>query len=259
MPRYTSPPNVLILSGLDPSGGAGIQADIQTTSLLGCHPLPIVTLNTVQTTARVLQSQAVSAQFIRQQIEALQTDVRINAIKVGALGDSQIIEVVRAAAAQLSVPLIIDPVLRAGGGGKLFNGHRARADYEKLYPLCTLITPNSEELLELTGASTINDAVVSLTASGCEHILVTGGHEPGAELENRLYGQGKLIARWQWTRIEGEFHGTGCTLAAAISAGLAKGYNLIKSCKEAQTFTDKAIRNAYRIGQGQSIPCRIED
>lgn len=249
-------PAVLVLAGLDPSGGAGIQADIQTLTALGCHPLPIITCLTVQDTHNVHACIAVDPELIRRQLVAILADVDIAAIKSSALGSADNIAIMTELLGSLACPRVVDPILRAGGGGPLSDERLQDALCRQWIPGASLVTPNAPEALSLTGKNDAASAAQSLLSSGCGAVLVSGGHDAAPRLINRLFTRDQ---EYQWTlqRLPGEFHGSGCTLASAITAGLAQGKTLTDTIETAQAFVAHSLRHAMMIGRGQQIPDRI--
>lgn len=250
-------PQTLILSGLDPAGGAGIQADIQAVTALGGHPLPVVTCLTVQDTRNVYNATPVDPDFIRQQLECLAKDTPFHAVKTGALGNAQVVEVIAGFLRDYpDVPLIVDPVIKAAGGGDLADEALVERMAELLFPRADVITPNGIELAMLGGRDDPDGAAAHLHRTGCTSVLATGGHGSGDVIRNRLYRQDKETAEWQISRRGGEYHGSGCTLAASIAAGRAAGMSLEQAIEQAQRFVSAAIENALQVGGGQPVPNR---
>lgn len=248
---------MLILSGLDPSGGAGIQADIQAVTSLGCHPLPVLTCLTVQDTRNVYGAEAVSADLIRRQLQCIADDAPIHAIKTGAMGNAAIVDVlVDFIGAHPAIPLITDPVIKAAGGGDLADDELITAMRERLFPLAEMITPNGVELALLGGSENPDQAAGQLLQGGCESVLATGGHGTGIHITNTLYNHSPDPMRWDIERIGGEYHGTGCTLAAAIAAGRASGLSPRAAISQAQNYVNHAILHALEVGKGQPVPDR---
>jgi hydroxymethylpyrimidine/phosphomethylpyrimidine kinase len=246
-----------VLSGLDPSGGAGIQADIQAITSLGCHPLPVLTCLTVQDTRNVYGASPVDAELIRQQLDCVANDSTIHAIKTGALGNAGIVDVVvEFLRKRPDVPVITDPVIKAAGGGDLADDALIKAMKERLFPLAEMITPNGEELAILGGDEDADRAAQNLMDRGCGSVLATGGHGTGVHIVNRLYNHAPDPMQWEIERIGGEYHGTGCTLAAAIAAGRAMGLSARAAIAQAQNYVHRAILHALAVGKGQPVPDR---
>ena len=253
MTNQDKKPVVLCLSGHDPGGGAGIQADIETLTALGCHAASLVTCLTEQDSIRVYGVHPVPEALLRQQARRILEDYRISAIKVGLLGGSGAARVVRHLAETLpEVPLVLDPVLASGGGQAM-----SPADIlGPLLPLASLITPNRREARELSGAVTPEDCARALGDRGCPAVLITGADESEhGKVTNSLYRE-KHIRHWQWPKLPGSYHGSGCTLASAVAAGLARGKALEAAVDAAQHYTWNALQRAFQPGRGQMVPGR---
>jgi hydroxymethylpyrimidine/phosphomethylpyrimidine kinase len=259
------PPPVLAFAGSDPSGGAGLQADLLTLAALGCHPLSVVTAITVQDTAGVAGVQAVDASWVARQARALLADVRARAFKVGMVGSPENAAVIAAVVAEHpALPLVLDPVLASGRGDTLASAEVVTALLERLVPHATVLTPNSVEARRLAareGETALDLALdvcaARLVARGAQFVLVTGTHEPTREVVNVLYGARGVVRTDRWPRLPGSYHGSGCTLASAVAAGLAKGSSVPDAVREAQAYTWRTLERAYRPGAGQSIPDRL--
>lgn len=250
-------PHVLVLSGLDPSGGAGIQADIQAITALGCHPLPILTCLTEQDTVNVHGAEGVDPELIRRQLMHLRRDIPIHAVKTGAMGSAEVVKVLREFLdSGPSLPLVVDPVIKAAGGGELADEALLAAMKAHLFPFADTLTPNGPELVQLGGGADEAASARTLLESGCASVLATGGHGTGSHIENRLFRADGGEEAWQLERVGGEYHGSGCTLAAGISAGLASGCHLSEAIEQAQSFVAEAINGALRVGAGQPVPDR---
>jgi hydroxymethylpyrimidine/phosphomethylpyrimidine kinase len=251
-----SVPKVLLLSGLDPSGGAGLQADILTCGYFGCHSLPIMTINTVQDTGNVHAFKPEDPAWIKAQLRQLLQDIVPDAVKIGALGDEASVAVICEQLQTVQCPIIYDPVLRAGGGGQLSKDDLLNRIREQLLSKTFLCTPNSIELMALTGIDNELDAIEQLTQLGCRNILITGGHDLAEHKSNRLYTNGKLINVFPWEQIPGEYRGTGCSMATAIAATLARGHALDFSCLKAIQYLSTIIGSAYTLDFPDSHPKR---
>jgi hydroxymethylpyrimidine/phosphomethylpyrimidine kinase len=257
MTELSSRPHVLVISGLDPSGGAGIQADIQAITALGCHPLPVLSCVTVQDTRNVYGASAIDPDIIRQQLDALAGDSPIHAIKTGALGSAEVVDVlVDFIKKHPGIPLITDPVIKAAGGGDLADEALIDRMRERLFPLAEMLTPNGIELELLGQSDDPETAADRLLATGCHSVLATGGHGTGQDIINNLYVKGAPPKRFKVGRFGGEYHGTGCTLAASIAAGRASGLGAGPAIGQAQNFVFHAIRHALKVGRGQPVPDR---
>ncbi len=239
----------LTIAGSDPSGGAGIQADLKTFHQFGVYGEAAITLLTVQNTMGVRRVECIAPDLIQQQIQAVLEDIPPDAIKLGALGNVGIIEAVAAALADATAPLIIDPVMVSKHGAPLMNADAIAAFKKLLIPRAFLISPNLPEALSLTGQEDMKAAAKALVEWGARTVLIKGGHLAGNRSDDLLLHNG-------WTefpqeRIETRHtHGTGCTYSAAITAELAKGTELTEAITLAKKFVTEAIRTAPGLGQG---------
>ncbi|MBK8568924.1 MAG: hydroxymethylpyrimidine/phosphomethylpyrimidine kinase [Nitrosomonadales bacterium] len=259
------PPIVLAFGATDPSGGAGLQADILTIASMGCHPLSVVTAVTVQDTSGVDDILPIDAEWVSDQARAVLEDMPVAAFKIGLLGS---VENIAAIAEVISdypdIPLVFDPVLASGRGDELADEDMLDALRELLLPQTTILTPNSIEARRLIQDEDNDEDNPDLTECakrivqlGCEYVLVTGTHEHTPKVINTLYGENGVIRSDSWTRLPGIYHGSGCTLASAIASLLANGLPINEAVKEAQEFTWKALQYAFRPGMGQHIPDRL--
>ena len=245
------PPLALTFAASDPTGGAGLQADLLTLAALGCHPLSVVTGVTVQDTSGVEHLEAVDAALVARQAERVLAETRVAAFKVGVVGSAANARAIAAiTAARTEVPLVLDPVLASGRGDPLAGDAVVQALLEFLVPRASVITPNTLEEARLGGAK-------RLLERGCRYVLVTGTHDSTAEVVNRLYDRGGLVREDRWQRLPGSYHGSGCTLASAIAALLAKGRPVPDAVREAQEFTWRSLAAAFRTGAGQALPNRF--
>lgn len=252
-------PAVLVVAGLDPSGGAGIQADIQAITALGAHPLPVISCLTVQDTRDVRASVAVDAELIRHQLQCLDDDLDFAAIKTGALGNAAIVQVLAEfLQGRPAVPLIVDPVIRATGGGSLADDALIDALRRDLFPLAELLTPNGPELARLGDDDDPAAAADRLLhRDNVSALLTTGGHGTGETLINRLDYRNGSFHEWTLRRLPGEYHGSGCTFAAAIAARRACGDDLETAISRAQRYVSETLTYALTVGKGHPIPHRI--
>jgi hydroxymethylpyrimidine/phosphomethylpyrimidine kinase len=245
------PPIVLTFAASDPTGGAGLQADLLTLAALGCHPLSVLTGLTVQDTSGVEHLEPVAPELVRRQASRLLAESRIAAFKVGVLASAENVRTVAAiAAAHAQVPLVLDPVLASGRGDPLASDAVLKALLELLLPRATIATPNTLEAKRLGGAQ-------RLLELGCRYVLLTGTHEQGAEVSNKLYDARGLVREDKWRRLPGSYHGSGCTLASALAAQLAHGREVAEAARAAQEFTWKALAAGLRTGAGQTLPNRF--
>lgn len=219
--------------------------------------MPVLSCLTVQDTRNVYNATATDPEIIRQQLECLAADSPIHAIKTGALGNAAVVDVlVDFLVAHPDIPLITDPVIKAAGGGDLADEALIERMKERLFPHAEIITPNSIELALLGGDKDSARAAQNLLEAGCESVLATGGHGEGEEIINSLYYHDQDPLHFYIERIGGEYHGTGCTLAASIAAGRASGLSARASIAQAQNYVLRAIRHALKVGEGQPVPDR---
>lgn len=249
----------------DPTGGAGVQADILTLASLGCHPLSVITALTVQDTAGVEGIFPVDADWVADQARALLEDMPVAAFKLGMLGS---VDAIAAIAEIISdypdIPLILDPVLASGRGDQFVDEEMVEALVHLLLPQTTILTPNSLEARRLAHDDDIEDdspdlpeCARRLIALGSEYVLVTGTHENTLQVANVLYGSHGVVRTDKWERLPGSYHGSGCTLASAIAAHLAWGMEPAEAAAQAQDFTWRTLAAGFRPGMGQHIPDRF--
>ena len=245
------PPIVLTFAASDPTGGAGLQADILTFAALACHPLSVLTALTVQDTGGVQQVETISSDLVTRQASRLLAETRVAAFKVGVLGSAENVRAVAAIArAHSHVPLVLDPVLASGRGDRLATDAARAALIEALVPCATVVTPNTLEAGQLGG-------VRALLERGCRYVLLTGTHAKTADVANQLHDTGGMLREDRWPRLPGSYHGSGCTLASAVAAHLAHGRDVPEAVAAAQDFTWRALSNAFSPGAGQAIPNRF--
>ncbi len=253
-----SQPVVLTISGHDPSGGAGIQADIESIFSQGCQPCSIITALTVQDSCDIKSVIPQPAKIVSEQLKILMADIKPTVIKIGLIGSLEIVNVIHEQLEGCGIPIIFDPVLASGGGTELSNQSLIESIQTKLLPISTLITPNSIEAKRLTpDLDDLDECGIKLLEMGCEQVLITGAHEESKTVDNRLYQQGKLLETFSWNRLPHSYHGSGCTLASTIAALLAQGLPIFAAINEAQEFTWQSLDNGFRPGKGQYFPNRF--
>lgn len=260
-PNCSVRPIVLSFAASDPSGGAGVQADLLTLAACGCHPLSVLTAITAQNTVGVVSMQPIDADRVSEQARVLLADIRPAVVKIGVTGSVANIAAIAAILADYpDVPVVVDPVLASGRGDPFASAASIAALRELLLPRTSVLTPNSLEARRLAGAA--DDAPLAacaaeLIADGCRHVLVTGTHESGGDVVNTLYGAAGVVRSDRWQRLAGEYHGSGCTLASALAAALAHGLPLADAVRAAQEYTWQTLAAALHPGAGQSIPDRF--
>lgn len=263
-----SPPVVMTLAGNDPTGGAGIAADIETLVSLGCHPAPVITALTVQDTHNVHALFPADPDQVLAQARAVLADMSVAAIKIGVIGSADNAVALRAFLNTCPhIPVILDPVLAAGGGTELADAELIEAIQTRLLPMTTILTPNSIEARRLAPeADTLEACAMALLARGCRYVLITGGHEAesSTEVRNRLYSNNRLLETYSWPRLPEQYHGSGCTLAAAVAGLLAQGHQestseeaILSIVYRAQDYAWRSLQAGYRAGGGQWLPHRL--
>lgn len=253
--------SVLIFAGVDPSGGAGIAADILAVTAQGAHALPVVTTLTVQDNDHVFDAIPVAFELVARQARALIDKIDVQAVKIGIPGSAANAQAMAELIIDLrrrrpDLPVVLDPVLASGHGDALSRDDAVRA-LAPLLPLATLIVPNLPEAQLLTGLNRAAGQAASLHARGCRHVLITGGHDSGAAVLNRWFGPDSAQQDWSWPRLPGAFHGSGCTLASAIAARLAQGETMAAALAAAQAYCHEALATSYPIAAGQRVPRRL--
>jgi hydroxymethylpyrimidine/phosphomethylpyrimidine kinase len=251
-------PRVLAIAGSDSGGGAGIQADIKTITLLRGFAMTAVTAVTVQNSLGVSAIHKVSPGLVAAQIRAVLADFGADAIKIGMLGDADIVDAVADALADVAAPIVLDPVMVAKGGALLLEADAAQALIERLVPRAAVLTPNVPELEALCDTSISDEAdlllaaqeLLDLPGGAPRAVLAKGGHLPGMEVADWLVTRGRH-QRFVGPRLEGRHtHGTGCTLASAVATGLAHGLPLEAAVGRARDYVAGAIRHAPGLGAG---------
>lgn len=257
------PPAVLTFAASDPTSGAGLQADLLALASMGCHPLSVVTALTVQDTAGVESFFAIDPDWVADQARCILEDMPVAAFKMGMLGSTEIVTVVAEVVSDYpDVPLVLDPVFASGRGDPFAGEDMVSAIRELLVPQSTVVTPNVPELRRLArededGRANLAECAQALLDSGCEYVLVTGTHDATPDVVNTLYHRGGVVRADTWPRLPGSYHGSGCTLAAALAANLARGLEIGDAAYEAQDYTWQALSHAFRLGMGQHLPDRL--
>ena len=253
-------PAVLTFAASDPTSGAGLQADILALASMGCYPLSVVTALTVQDTAGVESFLAIDPDWVADQARCILEDMPVAAFKMGMLGSTEIVTVVAEVVSDYpDVPLVLDPVLASGRGDEFAGDDMVSAIRELLVPQSTVVTPNIPELRRLADDDdgTLADCAQRLLDTGCEYVLVTGTHDSTPEVVNTLFHRGGVLRADTWQRLPASYHGSGCTLASALAANLARGLDIGDAAYEAQDYTWRALSHAFRPGMGQHLPDRL--
>lgn len=258
-------PCVLVFAGHDPSGGAGIQADIEAIGAQGAHALTVITALTVQDNDHVYGVHPVDTQLILQQAMTLCARIPVAAVKLGIVAHARnaaaIADFIGKLAARQSglwgLPVVLDPVLGSGQGDPLAVDD-AVAAIQPLLKVATLITPNLPEARRLCPqARDVREQATQLLCPPCTDVLIKGGHGSD-ELVCNLWFHRSGQRDWRWPRLSGEFHGSGCTLAAAVAGQLAVGATMAQALDNAQAYSQRALEQAFSIAPGQLIPSRFQ-
>ena len=235
-------PRILSIAGSDSGGGAGIQADIKTITMLGGHAMTAITAITAQNTLGVQSVHRVPTDMILAQIESVVSDIGVDAVKIGMIGSAEAARAVADYLGKLGIAIVFDPVMVATSGSELADSDTIAA-FGQLMDVASVVTPNLPELEALGGKDEI-------LGHGC-HLVVKGGHGDGAVVVDELYSPGGLIRRLEGKRLDtSETHGTGCTFASALAVGLGSGLDLVAAFEQAISFTRIAILEAPGLGQG---------
>lgn len=249
----------LTIAGSDPSGGAGIQADLKTFAAHHVYGLSVVTAITAQSTTGVTASEAVAGDVVTAQIEAVVSDISPHAAKTGMLPNAAVVEAVAAAVEDLEIPLlVVDPVMVATSGMRLADDEAVGMLKSELLRRAFLVTPNVPEAEALSGIRITTDhdrreAARRIAALGPHAVLITGGHFPAPDIVDLLY-DGHRFVDFRAERIPGpDVHGTGCTFSAGVTALLAKGVSLEEAIPQAQQYVAGAVRRAARLGRGHGL------
>lgn len=256
---YSDTPVVMSLSSHDPSGSAGIQADIETTASLGCHCTPIITALTAKDTQSLKDIAPAETGLLIEQARAILEDMPVRAIKLGLMGSVENVEAVHTILRDYpEIPVVLDPVT-AEFNNELFNAASViSATQALLLPLATITTPDLVEAHGLAQqADTVDACAQEILETGCQYVLVTGAVHTADHYENSLYGEGRMIRHYKWPRIRIVSHGCGATLAASIASYLAHGLRLEDAVQQGQNFTWQALAASRRLGMGCHIPNRM--
>ncbi len=254
--KKTSTPVVICFSGLDPTGGSGISADIETISSLGCHCMPIITSVTARDTLTIKDAWDIDSPIIIQQARAVLEDIAVNVIKVGMLGSVDNIEAVHTILTDYPhVPVILDPVLQTGSDDE---NALIEATRELLIPQSHIAVLNNEQIHLLAAeADSLQACAQVLCERGCNQVFISGSPDKARQITNSLYSSSGLVKSYQWPLISHRFVGAGSTLSASIAAYLAHQDSILDAVEQGQKFTWQALDNGRRLGMGNLLPNRI--
>lgn len=251
-------PVVLCVGGHDPCGGAGILADAEAVRAAGAFPVTAISVVTEQDTCGLARIHPQPPELLEAQCRAVIRDSAPRVIKIGMIGSSRAIRVLNTLIDEHpDLPVVLDPVLASGAGQAVVDAAMLNQLRQNLVRRSTLITPNLPEAYTLTASRTPAECAARLIAVGARWVLITGTHDDTADVTNWLFNADGFQERWDWPRLKGEFHGSGCTLASAIAARLALGLSMQKAVAEAQAYTWETLQRALRTGRCQLTPNRL--
>ena len=239
---------VLTIAGTDPSGGAGIQADLKTFSALGCYGMSVITALVAQNTTGVRAIHNVPGEFVQQQLDAVMDDIRPDAIKIGMVHTPQLVEVIANTLKRYpDIPVVFDPVMVATSGDKLIEDATIEVIVSQLFPLVTLITPNMDEAsllanMAIETVAQMQQAGEVIAQMGCKALLMKGGHLKSEQLTSILINKSGIVSTYISDKVDtNNVHGSGCTLSSAIASYLARGEELQDAVALAQEYINGAI------------------
>ena len=250
---------VLVIAGHDPSGGAGVQADIETITANGCGCVSVITALTAQNTSGFSALYPQQPGRFRKQARMLTADINVHAVKLGLIGSVALADSISAILSELpaGLPVVFDPVLAAGSGEPVAGRELMKAMRTKLFGLTTILTPNITEARLLARRKDIHRAAEELLKWGCQSVLVTGADENTPKVRNILFSRDFAPEHYEWERLPGIFHGSGCTLSSSIAAQLAQGLDIKTAASRAQEYTWQTLKHGYQLGGGQKHPDRF--
>ena len=246
--------SVLLFSGLDPSGAAGVSADIETINQFGVTPLPIITTLTAQNTQRVLSLEPTKSSLLELQFKLIDEDISFNTVKIGLLGSPYQVKVIsKLLRDRRGVNIILDPIISSSTEHVLSSNEMIDAIKKELIPLCLILTPNLAELNALAPGLTEESAISSLN---CPWVLLTTSDSSEIQVEHRLYHDSNLIRKFTYKKLAGQYHGSGCTLSSAIAALVALDVPVEDACEKALDYTYQSLLSAKKVGKMQYHPNR---
>jgi len=246
--------SVLLFSGLDPSGAAGVSADIETINQFGVTPLPIITTLTAQNTQRVLSLEPTKSSLLELQFKLIDEDISFNTVKIGLLGSPYQVKVIsKLLREKRGVNIVLDPIISSSTEHVLSSNEMIDAIKKELIPLCLILTPNLAELNALAPGLNEESAISSLN---CPWVLLTTSDSSEIQVEHRLYHDSNLIRKFTYKKLAGQYHGSGCTLSSAIAALVALDVPVEDACEKALDYTYQSLLSAKKVGKMQYHPNR---
>ena len=250
-------PIVLVIAGHDPSGGAGIQADIESIVNAGCHAVTVITSLTAQNTSEVTNISYQDPIFFKEQIKLILNDFNVSTCKIGMIGNVDLVNIIHKELSDIKIPIILDPIIDSGTGKNLSPKKTYESILTLLLPLTTIITPNSIEAKILAETEDLKNAGSKLLSRGRGSVLITGSHEESSDVINTLYKRDAPPIEYTSKRLPGSFHGSGCTLSSRIAANIALGNTLKNAVEDAQEYTWQTLKNGLKLGKRQIHPNRF--
>ena len=246
--------SVLLFSGLDPSGAAGVSADIETINQFGVTPLPIITTLTAQNTQRVLSLEPTKSSLLELQFKLIDEDISFNTVKIGLLGSPYQVKVIsKLLRDRRGVNIVLDPIISSSTEHILSSNEMIDAMKKELIPMCLILTPNLAELNALAPGLNEESAISSLN---CPWVLLTTSDSSEIQVEHRLYHDSNLIRKFTYKKLAGQYHGSGCTLSSAIAALVALDVPVEDACEKALDYTYQSLLSAKKVGKMQYHPNR---
>ena len=243
---------ILIIGGHDPSGGAGVMMDANICRLNECHPLTLITAETVQNSQISKDNFPANEKVFKKQLDFILDDIKPDAIKIGLIGSYEIARVIKNFLVSTKMPIVIDPVIGPTSGNSFLNNEAIEFMRDELLPLASIVTPNEDELLKLSNKKNIENSIEFLCELGIKNILVTGKIKNN-KIVNYLFSDGSDPFQFRNNLLKGYFHGTGCMLSSLITIFLAKKFSVVDSCEKASNQTNSYLKLFKNIGKGQKL------
>ena len=243
---------ILIIGGHDPSGGAGVMMDANICRLNECHPLTLITTETIQNSEKSKDNFPANEKVLKKQLDFILEDIKPDAIKIGLIGSYEIARVIKNFLVKTKVPIVIDPVVGPTSGKSFLNKKAIEFMRDELLPLASIVTPNEDELLKLSSKKNIENSIEFFYELGIKNTLVTGKIK-NKMIKNYLFSDGSDPLQFKNHLLKGYFHGTGCMLSSLLTIFLAKKFSVVDSCEKASNQTNSYLKLFKKIGKGQKL------
>jgi len=243
---------ILIIGGHDPSGGAGVMMDANICRLNECHPLTLITSETVQNSQKSKDNFPATEKVFKKQLDFILDDMKPDAIKIGLIGSYEIARVIKNFLVKTKMPVVIDPVIGPTSGKSFLNKKAIEFMRDELLPLASIVTPNEDELLKLSNKNNIENSIRFFYELGIKNTLVTGKIKNN-KIVNYLFSDGSDPLQFKNHLLKGNFHGTGCMLSSLLTIFLAKKFSVVDSCEKASNQTSSYLKLFKKIGKGQKL------